>query len=482
MIERARIAALLGLLLALGACNGDGEPTTDAAPAEATETTSPPATPADPAAAPPQRKGDGRRRVFLIGIDGVSPKLVRPMMQQGRLPTMASLAREGVFGPIRSEHPLYSPRIWNSIATGKTPNEHGITAFVHKDENEVKHLYLSSDRQVPALWNILSAAGHSVGIVNWWTTYPPEVIDGVMVSDHFFPQQSDLIRNTFQDRKAITGAVVYPEDCTERATAARDDTRPIVTVRDPFEGDTGMASWINAPLLSAYYRTDAQVARTAIMVEKELSPDVMIAFLPGVDRVSHWLWGNLEPEDEYPEELRPNDAERKAGAQALFKYYEYTDQLLRRLIRPADGDDLVIVLSDHGFEAGVSLMLLTGLHDTDEAINGVLFARGPGVPVGGKPGPASVLDVTPSVLAWLGIAPAEDMKGRPLGFFETPIPDFVASHDGLEIERLAPAASGAEDDMIEHLRALGYLEGEGVDERPAGEGESAEPAGETGGE
>jgi hypothetical protein len=34
----------------------------------------------------------------------------------------------------------------------------------------------------------------------------------------------------------------------------------------------------------------------------------------------------------------------------------------------------------------------------------------------------------------------------------------VASYDEIPIERYAPAKSGNEEDIIEHLRALGYLE------------------------
>ena len=62
---------------------------------------------------------DARRRVLLIGIDGATLRVAVPLMQDGKLSDLAALAREGVSGPLRSTLPLYSPRIWNSIATGK---------------------------------------------------------------------------------------------------------------------------------------------------------------------------------------------------------------------------------------------------------------------------------------------------------------------------------------------------------------------------
>jgi len=45
-------------------------------------------------------------------------------------------------------------------------------------------LFYGSDRRGLALWNILSDAGKSVALVNWLVTYPPELINGVIVTDH----------------------------------------------------------------------------------------------------------------------------------------------------------------------------------------------------------------------------------------------------------------------------------------------------------
>ncbi len=423
-------------------------------------------------AVPGLRPGDGRRRVFLFGIDGASPKVTIPLMRKGRLPNLARVAREGAFGPLRSDFPIFSPRIWNTIATGKVPNEHGITAFAHKDEEGQKNLYLSSHRLVPAIWNIASAAGRSVGVVNWWTTYPPEIIDGVMVSDHFFPKQSAMIRRTFTDGDEVRGSQVYPEEWADDAEFARTADDRLVPARNPFANAEALPNWVDQPLLSDFYHTDMQITRVALAVEETYSPDLTMVFLPGIDRVSHWLWGMIEPPEKYPAELRPTDAERRAGAAALFNYYAYTDQLLGRLMRAADGDDLIMIVSDHGFEAKVSMMLLTGGHDTADAIQGVIYAKGPGIVPGSSPGKVSVFGVAPTILAWMGIPPGADMKGEPMAFVHIDAPNAIASHDDLEVERLEARASGSEEAMVEHLRALGYLEGEGVDENPSAQSDA----------
>ena len=79
--------------------------------------------------------------------------------------------------------------------------------FAYPGEDGKNTLYLSSDRKVHALWNIVSDAGLSVGVVNFWNTYPPEVINGVMVSDHL------LARNIEGRRKmGIPLSAIDPAD------------------------------------------------------------------------------------------------------------------------------------------------------------------------------------------------------------------------------------------------------------------------------
>jgi len=398
-------------------------------------------------------------RILIIGIDGASPKVAFPMMEAGRLPHLAKIAEAGVHGPLRSVLPLYSPRIWNTIATGVKPKDHGIPAFVKPEATGGKSLYLSSDRKVPALWNILSAQGRSVGVVNWWTTFPPEKIDGVMVSDHFFPEQIDMIKKTFAADRASEGALIHPESWTPRAEEVLNDRAPLTEFENAFGDALELPHWVNRSVLSQQFATDQEITRVALALNADHRPDVMMVFLPGIDRVSHWLWGNLEPGDLYPPTLQPSPEERAGGAATLRNYYAYTDALIGHLVSGYGPDDMVLVISDHGFEAGVSLMLLTGAHDSASALDGVLFARGRGIAPGQPAGDVNVYEIAPSVLTFAGLPAALDMVGEPAGFLDAlERPDPVASYNEIVIERYAPSASGHEEDIIEHLRALGYLE------------------------
>ncbi len=407
----------------------------------------------------PAPEPDGR--LLVIGIDGASPRLMTPLIERGELPILTRLAAVGTYGHLRSEAPLYSPRVWNTIATGKPPNEHGITAFVFREEGR-KRLFTSHHRKVPAIWNILSAAGLSVGVVNWWTTHPPDRVRGAIVSDHFFPEQLAMIEGTFGARAVGEAGMVYPPELGDLALAALAEGGQLTHVPDPFHPDTPLPPWVAREALSQQYATDRDIVRVALAIDRALRPDALFVLLPGIDRVSHALWGNIEPPELYPPELRPTPADRDGGAGALYAYYRYTDALIGLLIEGRGRKDRVLVLSDHGFEAGQVLMLLTGQHESEAALDGVVFASGPGIRPGTPVGGMTIYDVVPTLLRWLGLPTARDMRGRPARFLDIAPSELVASYDGTPIRRTQPEASppaeAIEGEIVEHLRSLGYLE------------------------
>ena len=131
-------------------------------------------------------------------------------------------------------------------------------------------LYLSVDRRVHALWNIASDAGLSVGVVNWWNTYPPEAINGVIVSDHLLPSE-------IAGRRWLPGAaalerapIIHPPEWAARVAEVLEDERPLTSVEDPFRDAAALPGWTKPGRLSEYYRSDEAVTRIALDVERGL--------------------------------------------------------------------------------------------------------------------------------------------------------------------------------------------------------------------
>jgi len=291
--------------------------------------------------------------------------------------------------------------------------------------------------------------------VNWWNTFPPDVVDGVIVSDHFFAEQLASRQRTFGAGAVPSGALTHPPDW-ELPAPAPDD--PLGAIPDPFAGAASLPHWVRRAGLSRVFHTDVEVARAALALEAQVHPDLLLVLLPGVDKVQHSLWGVLEPPELYPPALRPSPAERKAGREALLGYYTFTDALLGFLVARFDPGDLVVVVSDHGAEAGVTLGRLTGVHHSARAAEGILFARGRGIAAGGAMGVVGVADVTPTILAWLGLPVAADMDGAPAPFLETGTVATIPTYEKAPIPREPAGDAGRSEQILENLRALGYLE------------------------
>jgi hypothetical protein len=414
-----------------------------------------------------------RPRVLLIGIDGAAPRVLDSMFAAGRMKHLRSIAERGVYGPLQSETLLLSPRVWTTIATGKIPLKHGIDGWVKVGTDAKADLFYGSDRRGLALWNILSDAGKSVAVVNWLVTYPPEIVSGVVVTDHALALEirgkkhvGDMFAKArgaelLPVQSAETGiSAVYPPEWAERALAPIHAARKLTNVANPFlatSPDHGFGAFRNN--LQDFWNTDQQLTSIALEILDEKKPDVTMVLLQGIDRMSHFLFGCLESPVKYPETFHPTFEQRVNCQRALYDYYEFTDQLIGRLLSRFGKGDLVMVVSDHGFEAQFT-EYRTGGHDSVDASYGVCLAAGPRVKPGVSVVGTNIVDITPTILDWYGLAAGSDMDGKVAGFLEPSNPAIarIETHDVKAVERLGKGESGGESKVKEDLRSLGYLQ------------------------
>ncbi len=75
----------------------------------------------------------GSGRVVILGFDGVEPRILEEMMEQGAAPNLAQLRADGVYRRLTSTIPPQSPVAWSSFATCKNPGGHNIYDFVRRD-------------------------------------------------------------------------------------------------------------------------------------------------------------------------------------------------------------------------------------------------------------------------------------------------------------------------------------------------------------
>ncbi|HLF57228.1 MAG TPA: alkaline phosphatase family protein, partial [Thermoanaerobaculia bacterium] len=193
-------------------------------------------------------------------------------------------------------------------------------------------------------------------------------------------------------------------------------------------------------------------------------PDVALVYFEGTDSVAH-LFGHLFRAEGLAGELA--EQQRRYG-RAVEAMYERADAILGEFLAAADRNTTVIVLSDHGFRLGElpddpsRLRDMRRVSERYHRPEGVLYAWGRGVRAGARFDGATLLDVTPTVLALQALPASREMPGRVLaeGFVRLAEPERVASFEGTA-RATAAGTRDAEADraLLEHLASLGYLDG-----------------------
>lgn len=126
-------------------------------------------------------------RLFVVGIDGAPPALVREGIAHGDLPNIGRMADDGAVGTTRSTVPPISMMAWSTFATGRVPGNHGVFNFMLKRPGEYGTRFADADhlrRNAIPVWEYLDAQGVATGIVNVMPSYPVSRTRGYHVADH----------------------------------------------------------------------------------------------------------------------------------------------------------------------------------------------------------------------------------------------------------------------------------------------------------
>ncbi len=104
-----------------------------------------------PLACKKQSRSDGSgRRVVVLGLDGLDPKIIRALMDEGRAPNFKKLAATGSFRTLGTTMPALSPVAWSTFITGTDPGGHTIVDFVMRDPLTYQPYFSIWETQPPA--------------------------------------------------------------------------------------------------------------------------------------------------------------------------------------------------------------------------------------------------------------------------------------------------------------------------------------------
>jgi len=99
-----------------------------------------------------------KKRVLVLGIDGMDPRLSHEFMRQGLLPNFTRLAKKGSMRSVVTSTPPQSPVAWSNFTVGASTYVHGIYDFIQRDPKTMLP-YLSTSRVV--------APDHTLNIGRW---------------------------------------------------------------------------------------------------------------------------------------------------------------------------------------------------------------------------------------------------------------------------------------------------------------------------
>ena len=403
-------------------------------------------------------------RVLLIGWDAADWKLIRPLLAKGWMPNLQGLMAAGVWGNLATLEPILSPMLWTSIATGKRPVKHGIHGFTEPHPSgEGVRAVTSTSRKCKAIWNILSQNSMRSNVVGWFASHPAEPIKGVAISNEYHRSIAPL------DKPWPMGdGVVYPDDLRQTLADFRvhpqmlDQTQlqPFIAKIAEIDQDKDRRMGVLAKLLAECATIHA--AGTYLM---EHHPwDLCAIYYDAIDHFSHAFMQYHPPK---MDKVKQEDFE--IYQDVVVGCYRFHDMMLGRLLELAGDESTVMLISDHGFHSDHLRPRMMPRMPAGPATwhrpYGIFCMKGPGIKRNEQIYGASLLDVAPTILALLGLAPALDMDGRVLRqvFVEPvqadPLPswEIVAGDCGMH------DAQGEDDpqetaEAIKQLVALGYID------------------------
>ena len=360
-----------------------------------------------------ESKHNKDHKVVIIGWDAADWKIIRPLMEAGKMPALQWMIHNGASGNIATLHPVLSPMLWTSIATGKRPYHHGIHGFVEPmpDGSGIRPI-TNLSRKAKAFWNILNQQGHRGIVIGWWPSHPAEPLNGVMVSNLYPKAESPLDEpwplavgavHPCKLSKQLAELRLHPQELTQ------EHLLPFVPHAAEIDQDKDFR-------LRSFLRMLAECASihsaTTWLMENE-TWDYLAVYHDAIDHFCHAY-------------MRYHPPRREGIIERDFTYfkgmiegiYRYHDLMLHTLLSKLDQDTTVIVMSDHGFHPDD--LRPTRLPDEPAAPAyehrdyGILVIKGPNVKKGATIHGANLLDIAPTLLNLFGLPIGRDMEGKPL--------------------------------------------------------------------
>ena len=267
-------------------------------------------------------------KVLLLGLDGVTYRILDPAFEAGHMPRFKALLERSVQGELTSTIPPYTPPGWTSIFTGVNPGRHGIFGFTLGNIQRNDGLVRLDRVQAPGLWNVANAQGKRVGLFNIPMTYPPPPVDGFSVAGMLTPEGGGETPEGF----------THPPELAEELIAAAGGYE--IDIEVDYDED-----WKSTAIIDRLSR-NLRMKRAALrhLLETEDDVPILFAVLEAPDRLMHVHYKYIDPRCSHYDLPEARPIRERAWA-----FFDEMDDMIGDLIDWAGSDGWIVTMSDHGF-------------------------------------------------------------------------------------------------------------------------------------
>lgn len=252
-------------------------------------------------------------RVLIIGLDGGTLKKLKLWLDNKELPLLSRLYSEGCHAQLRSFFPTLSPLEWACFYTGKSPGKLGLFALSHvedlKDPLGSWQVIDSSVIRARSLWGILSDQGTRVGVVNIPATYPPEKVQGFIITGYLTPPSAVDFFYPEPLRQYLNGYMIESDfDYLPDKSINTDE------------------------LLKDLHLVADRRTNVMISILRDYKVQLLAVNFKEVDTLQHVFWDDNS---------------------TILKFMKSVDAMISKLVE-AFGPTHIVVMSDHGFHEAES--------------------------------------------------------------------------------------------------------------------------------
>jgi predicted AlkP superfamily phosphohydrolase/phosphomutase len=365
--------------------------------------------------------------VIVVGVNGMELDVIRPLILKGDMPNLSKIIKNGAYGKLRTVAFPNCPRVYSTIFTSTTPEQHGVSGFVVGGVTANTNML----KEEP-IWSMLSKNGVTVGMANVPATFPVLPVNGYMISGMLTRGKNceDGVLCAPKLSEVEGGEAVYPPAMkAELLKNVGDYYIDCERMPSAEQLSTNTAEFIDGWLKKVDLIREEQTKLFDYLLTTHPT-DFTFFGQSCEDRTGHWLY----PIASYNVGYNPKI--NAVRTEAFPDQYIAFDKVLGHILSHADANTYVIVISDHGIkplrefedtdphahmdhEKTTPVIAKHDFADPDD-VPGSIFVMGPGIKkdlrlMGVE---ATVYDIAPTILHIYGIPQPEQMRGHVLDVFE----------------------------------------------------------------